>query len=248
MFKISNELRVVILFLVLTYIWYYWIGYFINLPLWKEILGSLQLLPQTYLFFVLFILQEIFLLLITYFVLEHNIIRKWLYWFNSVIAFFKDQLKIPKWQSFIVLIFGSYLLMIVTLSIISFISNILPFPLYGLNWIQKSAQFVGNMAFSNVYDIILIWVCIVLIAPIVEEIIYRGMIARLMINKFWQKIWILSSSFIFAFIHWEMAILINLFIMWVFLTYIYNKSGSLYYSIFYHIFINWIAFSFILLN
>ncbi|MEF2175994.1 MAG: type II CAAX endopeptidase family protein [Candidatus Absconditabacteria bacterium] len=248
MFKISNELKAVLYFLLLSFIGGFWSGMLLTLPIGKEILSSLQLFPTSTIFFVLFMLQEIFLLVITYIVIEYNIIRKGLYSAKSVFHFFKQQFFFPKGQSFITLIFGSYLLMIFTLSIISIIAQFLPFTLYGLNGVQKTVEFVGNMQLNTPLQIILMGVSIVIIAPIVEEIIYRGMVAKLLINKYGEKIGIISSSIIFALIHGEMAIIINLFVMGTFLTYIYNKTGSLYYSIFYHIFINGIAFSFIMIS
>lgn len=248
MFRISNELKAVLSFLILSFIWSYWLGLFLTFPIWKDILSSLQLFHTSTVFFSLFILQEMFLLIITYIVLEYNIIRRWIYSAKSVVQFFKEQLFFPKWKSFITLIFGSYLLMIFSLAVISVIAEYLPFSLYWLNWVQKTVEFVWNMQLDTPLQIFLIWVCIVIIAPIVEEIIYRWMISKLLINKYWEIIWIISSSLIFALIHWEMAIIINLFVMWMFLTYIYHKSGSLYYSIVYHIFINCIAFSFILIS
>lgn len=87
---------------------------------------------------------------------------------------------------------------------------------------------------------IVIFVFVVLFAPLVEEIIWRGFVTdRLM--KYRQGQGVFLAALLFAVAHMEWWVIRNLVILACFLGYIYRKTKSLRYSFFFHIIINGLA-------
>ena len=82
----------------------------------------------------------------------------------------------------------------------------------------------------------------VVIAPIIEEILYRGIIQIRLVRDFSPKISILIASFIFAISHYNPTRLIRTFLCGLLFGTIYNKYGSLILSIAAHSTINLLAF------
>ena len=82
----------------------------------------------------------------------------------------------------------------------------------------------------------------VVIAPIIEEILYRGIIQVKLVRDFSPRISILIASFIFAISHYNPTRLIRTFLCGLLLGTIYNKYGSLILSIAAHSTINLLAF------
>jgi len=89
---------------------------------------------------------------------------------------------------------------------------------------------------------IMIFIVAVLMAPVLEEMIFRGLF-QTMIRSFLAKPWlsILISSTIFATIHSQPAHWPVLFVLAICLGYAYEKSGSLLRPIFIHALFNAIA-------
>ncbi|WFD10982.1 CPBP family intramembrane glutamic endopeptidase [Tepidibacter hydrothermalis] len=93
-------------------------------------------------------------------------------------------------------------------------------------------------AFNELFKypiIAIISVCIV--APIYEEIIYRGIILKGLSKKYNDKVAIIVSALLFAIMHMNLQQGINAFLLGIVMGYLYTKTKSLYVSIFAH-FIN----------
>lgn len=113
----------------------------------------------------------------------------------------------------------------------------------GFFWQEKVLILVKKLATKwDIYIKFFLFVVVVLIWPIVEEIIFRGFITESLIRWKDNIISIILSAFIFAFIHFEWAVFLNLFIISFWLSYTYWKTRSLIYTIFIHILVNWITF------
>ena len=84
---------------------------------------------------------------------------------------------------------------------------------------------------------------IILVAPIFEEIFFRGFIFKTLIER--SKTWIafLISGAIFAGIHLEFGTFMPLFILGLILNWIFFKTKSIYPGILFHIINNAIALS-----
>jgi len=84
---------------------------------------------------------------------------------------------------------------------------------------------------------------VVIIAPIYEEIIFRGILLRGMAKKVNASIAIMVSSLLFAIVHMNIPQGINAFFLGLVLGFVYMRSGSIYLSIFAHIVNNVLAIS-----
>ncbi len=74
-----------------------------------------------------------------------------------------------------------------------------------------------------------------LAAPIVEELLFRGFFQTALRMSFNKTQAILISSFVFALIHWNFHVFLQIFILGLLLAYLYEKTGSLVAPIFVHI-------------
>ena len=87
---------------------------------------------------------------------------------------------------------------------------------------------------------------VLVIAPIVEEIIFRGYIYRLLKSKIPIVFSMIISSTLFAIIHFNVLSYILLFVLSVFLTYTYERNGSIVCPIIIHSLFNLIMCIFII--
>lgn len=78
---------------------------------------------------------------------------------------------------------------------------------------------------------------VAIIAPVFEEIIFRGIILNGMSRKLNSKVAIVMSALLFAIMHMNLVQGINAFLLGILLGYIYIRTKSIYLSIFAH-FIN----------
>ena len=81
----------------------------------------------------------------------------------------------------------------------------------------------------------------VIIAPIYEELLFRGIILPKLLNRFGHIKSIMISSIIFSILHFHFPALLPLFILSVVLSYLYLITGSLWSSIFLHALFNGIT-------
>lgn len=82
----------------------------------------------------------------------------------------------------------------------------------------------------------------VLIAPIIEETLFRGLLFGSLMNKF-SAVWaaILSSA-VFAIMHGQLNVMIYTFCLGLILCWLYKRSGSIFPGILLHLLNNAIAF------
>ena len=78
----------------------------------------------------------------------------------------------------------------------------------------------------------------VIIAPVYEELLFRGIVLPKLLNRFSHIKSIIISSMIFSILHFHFPALLPLFILSVVLSYLYLITGSLWSSIFLHALFN----------
>ncbi|MGG7179315.1 CPBP family intramembrane glutamic endopeptidase [Clostridium paraputrificum] len=81
-----------------------------------------------------------------------------------------------------------------------------------------------------------------IVAPIIEEVICRGIVMGGLLKKYSPKVSILLSAFLFAAAHGNIHQGVNAFILGALFGYIYYKTRSIYLTIFCHFVNNTIAF------
>ncbi|MBU3137805.1 CPBP family intramembrane metalloprotease [Clostridium gasigenes] len=89
---------------------------------------------------------------------------------------------------------------------------------------------------------ILLFVEIVIIAPVFEEIIFRGIILNGMLKKYSPKKAIIVSSLIFGLIHGNLPQGLNAFVLGLVIATVYYYTRSLYISMFMHAANNFLVF------
>lgn len=68
---------------------------------------------------------------------------------------------------------------------------------------------------------------VLVIAPIVEEVIFRGYMYRILKSKIPIIFAMIVSSTLFSLVHYNVLSYILLFVLSIFLTYIYERNGSI---------------------
>lgn len=103
------------------------------------------------------------------------------------------------------------------------------------------AQDVGFANLAGI-EVPLTFLVLVILTPIAEELLFRGVIFTGFRNKmpFWLAA--ILVSLLFALAHWQPNVAIDVFAMSLISCYIREKSGSLWPSIYLHVFKNALAF------
>lgn len=78
----------------------------------------------------------------------------------------------------------------------------------------------------------------VIVGPIHEELLYRGVIQRFLRSKYSVRTSIIVSSTVFALAHIHPGLILSSFVLGLFLGYIYHKWDNLWYAIILHMLIN----------
>jgi len=84
---------------------------------------------------------------------------------------------------------------------------------------------------------------VIIVAPIYEEIIFRGILLRGMAKKINPNIALVVSALLFAIVHMNIPQGINAFFLGLVVGFIYLRSGSIYLSIIAHLVNNLLALS-----
>lgn len=94
-------------------------------------------------------------------------------------------------------------------------------------------------------EIVISAVALLIIAPVAEEMVFRGFIFKGIRNSSGFIVAAILSSVIFGLAHGQVNVAIDTFCLGIFLCYLYEKTGSIWPSIALHIIKNTIAFSLI---
>lgn len=84
----------------------------------------------------------------------------------------------------------------------------------------------------------LLTLCTTIIAPVAEELFFRGVIYRFLKNHLNIKTSMIISGFIFAGIHMHLSVFVPLFVLGFLLAKTYEKSGNLWSCILFHALFN----------
>ena len=92
--------------------------------------------------------------------------------------------------------------------------------------------------FNSIDSPVWLFLAAVIVAPVVEEVFFRGFLFQGFRKRYGWMPALLLSSFIFAAAHLDLASLIPTFILGIILTYVYHRSNSLWPGIIIHFLIN----------
>lgn len=114
--------------------------------------------------------------------------------------------------------------------------------LYNLSFILPKyvESYINEKHFTNILEMILWSFSAMLLAPVIEELFFRGIILQKWALKWGVRAGILTSSLLFAILHFRFDI-IPLFIMGILLSILYFKTRCLITSMLFHFFYNTIV-------
>ena len=124
---------------------------------------------------------------------------------------------------------------------VSLVLQIVVKALFGQGYNADEAQNLGFTALSGV-EIVIAFVCLVILAPVVEEVIFRGFMFRGIRRHFPFWFTAIVVSFLFGLVHGQWNVGLDVFAMSLISCYLVEKSGSLWPSIFLHVLKNGLAF------
>jgi membrane protease YdiL (CAAX protease family) len=118
------------------------------------------------------------------------------------------------------------------------------FPFYNSNQVQNT----GFSGLSNHYEYIFAFITLVIIAPISEEILFRGYLLGKL--RKYVPIWvaILVTSLLFGIVHFAWNVGVDVFALSIVLCILRIQTGRLWPSILLHMIKNSIAFYFLFIN
>jgi membrane protease YdiL (CAAX protease family) len=132
--------------------------------------------------------------------------------------------------------------------------SVLAFPLYLIASTAISNIFAAffhvdllqqqNIGYTNPsgYELTLIFVALVMLAPFVEEVLFRGFLFRAFRETFGFWVGAIGVSLLFAVAHGQANVGIDVFVLSMFLCYLREKTDSLWPSIALHALKNLVAF------
>ncbi len=199
-----------------------------------EQLSFMQTRPQIAQLFFLFIVQE--LLLLGIFAL---VFRRWK-GRESIVTFFRERFQWKGWILAIKRSVGGVLVYMVFSAFLLGILNYLGITIPGLYGEQMVMTMLQWISLDVRYDYVLLILLAVVIGPLVEELLFRWFVTDTLAKHLgWSGI--IIASILFATAHMERGVVLNLTILALFLSYIYRKTGSMRYSLLFHMGINGLA-------
>lgn len=118
---------------------------------------------------------------------------------------------------------------------ISYVMSMIPFP---ESWIQsysaESSQLLGTVSIS-------MWISVVIMAPLVEELTFRGFMYTRLKQGMAKWIAIILTSLIFGVVHGTMIWAIYTFVFSLCLIYIFERTNSLWGCILFHMAFNFVG-------
>lgn len=109
----------------------------------------------------------------------------------------------------------------------------------------EQAQDVGFKNLTSNLDLMAGFVSLVILTPIVEEVIFRGILFNGLRRRYSFWIAAVASSLLFAIAHMQWNVAVDTFALGLILCYLVEKSGSIVPSIVLHALKNSIAFTFL---
>lgn len=105
----------------------------------------------------------------------------------------------------------------------------------------EQQQAIG-FATPNAIELALVFVALVIVTPIVEEVIFRGFLFKAYVRTFGLPVAAVLVSLVFAVAHGQLNVALDTFILSLFLCYLRFSTGSLWPSILLHAVKNFVAF------
>ncbi len=149
---------------------------------------------------------------------------------------------LPTWADLLLAPIGFIVFMFVAVLLLALMQKILP----GINWEQ--AQEVGFSNLITKSDFILTFIMLVIVAPVAEEIIFRGWLYSKLRAKIPAIPAILLVSLLFGIVHGQWNVGVTVFVMSIAMCTIREITGTIWGGMLIHIIKNGLAFYLLYVN
>lgn len=150
--------------------------------------------------------------------------------------------RLPSWQDIALAPAGFFVYLLLSAGLLALLSSFLPFI------DVDQAQDVGFSQLTQRYELILAFITLVVIAPVAEEILFRGYLFGKL--RAYAPLWvaIIVTSLLFGLVHQAWNVGIDTFALSIILCLLRVVSGSLWPAILLHMIKNGIAFYLLFIN
>ena len=150
--------------------------------------------------------------------------------------------RLPRWMDIVWAPAGMVVYLILTTLVMAFAMQVLTFVDY------EQAQETGFAQLGSQFEYILAFISLVIVAPIAEEVLFRGYLFGKL--RKYMPLWvtILIVSLLFAAVHFQWNVAIDVFVLSIVLCLLRVVSNSLWPSILLHMMKNGVAYYFLFIN
>lgn len=147
----------------------------------------------------------------------------------------------PRWKDAGLAIAAYVPYILVLFGVFELLSRFLP------EHLLNQEQTIGFTQTASTPELLLVFVSLVIITPVFEEMIYRGFVFKGLKRSFGFIPALLLSSLVFALAHGQLNVAVDTFLLGIALGSVYHVSGQVWASISLHMLKNAIAFSLLFL-
>lgn len=141
---------------------------------------------------------------------------------------------------------GKTYLYIILAIFVTFAVQFLSFRVIGFENPEAQEKVMGLQGAQSTFEFVLIGLAVILVSPIKEELLFRGILHRFLEKKYHFYVGLIVSSILFGLAHFGYPV--NGAVIGVITVVLYRMTQSLYTSIIYHIIWNAFVFSTLLLS
>ena len=149
---------------------------------------------------------------------------------------------LPTWTDILLAPVGFIVFMIVAVILVAILQSIFP----GINWNESQDVGFNNLISSS--DFILAFISLVVVAPVAEELIFRGWLYGKLRAKIPAIPAMLVVSILFGIVHGQWNVGVTVFVMSIAMCTLREITGTIWGGILIHILKNGIAFYFLYVN
>lgn len=149
---------------------------------------------------------------------------------------------LPTWTDILLSPVGFFVYFILSAILLALFTTILP----GVDWNQTQDVGFQNLILTS--DKILAFIALVVLAPIAEEIIFRGWLYGKLRGRLPAWLSILLVSILFGVMHGQWNVAVNVFCMSVVMCLMREITGTIWSGILLHMLKNGVAFYFLFIN
>lgn len=150
--------------------------------------------------------------------------------------------RLPTWTEIIITPAGMIIYLIFSSILIILFQKIIP------NFDIDQVQNIGFKQLNSQFEYLLAFSTLVVIAPVAEEVLFRGYLFGKLKNKYPVWISIIITSLLFGYLHGNLNVMIDTFALSVILCILRVITGSIWPSILLHMLKNGVAFYILFIN